>query len=134
MTASHPQIAPPSERRFGVSFAAVFAALAARLWWQGRTPLAGTCLAVAAGLLILAFFAPRVLRLPNRAWFVVGIRLSKIVSPIVIGAMFLLIVTPVGLLRRALGRDPLRVRRRRRSYWIKREPPGPTRGSFTQQF
>ena len=128
-------ITPPSERKFGLSFAAVFIALAARSWWQGRLGLAAALLAVVAALLIMAFFAPRILEAPNRAWFLIGLWLSKVVSPVVIGAMFLLVVTPAGILMRLFGRDPLRLRSRAQtSYWITRDPPGPAPESFNHQF
>ena len=128
-------VAPPSERKFGLSLAAVLAAFAARFWWQGRLPIAIGLLAFAAGLAIVAVFAPRILAAPNRAWFVLGLWLSKVVSPVVIGAMFLLVVTPVGLLMRLFGHDPLHVRSRdQNSYWIRRDPPGPEPDSFNHQF
>ena len=128
-------ITPPSERKFGLSFAAVFVALAVRSWWQGRLPLAAALLAVVAALLITAFFAPRILEAPNRAWFVIGVWLSKVVSPVVIGAMFLLVVTPAGILMRLFSHDPLGLRSRAKtSYWITRDPPGPAPESYKHQF
>ena len=113
----------------------MFAALAARSWWLGRLTISLALLALAAALTIVSLSAPRILDAPNRAWFAIGLRLSAIVSPIVIGAMFLLIVTPVGLLMRLFGHDPLRIRSgAQNSYWIRRDPPGPEPESFTHQF
>jgi len=113
----------------------VLAALAARFLWLGRLPISIALLALAAALAIVALSAPRILEAPNRAWFVIGLWLSKVVSPVVIGAMFLLVVTPVGLLMRLFGHDPLRIRSRgQKSYWITRDPPGPAPESFTHQF
>ena len=76
----------------------------------------------------------RALAASNRAWFRLGLLLSRIVSPVVVGAMFLLIVTPVALVMRAAGRDALRLRSRAGSYWIKRTPPGLPPESFKHQF
>jgi hypothetical protein len=132
-SASH--IAPPSERQFGLSLAAVFIVLAARFWWLGRLPISMALLAAAAGLAIVTISAPRVLERPNHAWFVFGLWLSRVVSPVVIGAMFLLVVTPVGILMRLFGHDPLHIRSRaQNSYWITRDPPGPAPESFHHQF
>jgi len=50
--------------------------------------------------------------------------------------LFFLVVTPIGLLMRALGKDPLRLRFDHASgtYWIERRPPGPTPDSMRDQF
>jgi hypothetical protein len=50
--------------------------------------------------------------------------------------MFFVVITPMGLVMRALGKDPLRLRfdRDARSYWIDRQPPGPVPDSLDNQF
>jgi hypothetical protein len=124
-----------SERSFGLVFAAVFLVIAAlplafgggvRLWSLG----------VAALFALAALAAPRVLAPLNRVWLKFGLLLHRVVSPIVLGIMFFLVITPIGLLMRALGKDPLRLRfdRGAATYWIAREPPGPPPDSFTDQF
>jgi hypothetical protein len=57
-------------------------------------------------------------------------------NPVVTGLIFLLIVTPAGLLLRLLGKDPLRIRRdlKADSYWIRRDPPGPEPATMINQF
>lgn len=134
MEASFHQIAPPSNRKFGLTFAAVLVVIAARAWWLDRLSVASLSLAAAALLAALALLAPRALAASNRAWFRFGLLLSRIVSPVIVGAMFLLVVTPVALVMRAAGRDALRLRSRAGSYWIRRTPPGPPPESFTHQF
>ena len=59
----------------------------------------------------------------------IGLLLHKIVSPIVLGIMFFLVVTPLGFVMRALGKDLLRLKLERdaKTYWIHRTPPGPDR-------
>ena len=65
-----------------------------------------------------------------------GELLHRIVSPIALGIVFYLAVLPTGLLLRLFGKDPLRLKidRGAASYWIKREPPGPTAESLNNQF
>jgi hypothetical protein len=72
----------------------------------------------------------------NRIWQRLGLLLHKLVSPIVLALLFYLTVLPVGLLMRAVGKDPLRLRAdpAARSYWILREPPGPAGETMKQQF
>ena len=134
MEPSFQQMAPPSERRFGLTFAAIFVVVAARAWWLGHTSVAAPAIAAAVVCAALALSAPRALAAPNRAWFRLGLLLSRVVSPVVVGAMFLLIVTPVALVMRAFGRDALRIRSRAKTCWIRRDPPGPAPESFRHQF
>jgi hypothetical protein len=58
------------------------------------------------------------------------------VNPIVMALVFFGTVLPTGLVMRALGRDPLRLKRRPNvnSYWIERRPPGPAPESMKDQF
>jgi hypothetical protein len=62
--------------------------------------------------------------------------LHSIVSPVVLAIMFYGVVTPMGVLMRAFGKDSLRLRRSgfAQSYWIKRDPPGPKPDSLNHQF
>ena len=124
-----------SDRAFGLVFAAVFAIVA--LWplpWGGA--IRWWSLAVAAGFLAAALAMPSILAVPNRLWLKLGLLLNRIVSPFVLGIVFFLVVTPMGIAMRLLGKDPLRLKARApgESYWIRREPPGPSPDSLTNQF
>lgn len=72
----------------------------------------------------------------SRLWQATGGFLSKIAGAIVLAFVFYAVMTPIGLMLRALGKDPLRLRRNKSavSYWIKRAPPGLTRGALKDQF
>ena len=125
----------PSNRSFGLTFTVAFAVLAAVSWW--RHPAAMPWLAGFSAL----FLAVTVIRadwlLPlNRAWMRFGMLLNAVVSPIVLGILFFVVFTPVGLLMRVLHRDPMRRTwdAGARSYWIPRDPPGPSPESLRDQF
>jgi len=124
-----------SNRSFGIVFAAVFTAigLVPLLSGSGVRPWS---LAVGAAFLICALAFPSALAPLNRLWLRFGLLLHKIVSPIVLGIMFYLVITPTGLLMRGLGKDPLRLKldRQSSSYWIERVPPGPPPESMNDQF
>ena len=62
--------------------------------------------------------------------------MGKIMAPIIMGALLYLVVTPIGLLMRLFGKDPLRLKMdpSSKSYWIKRDPPGPAPESMSDQF
>lgn len=128
----------PSERSFGLLFTVIFSALAGYGWlikdWADPTlwSLAG----IAACFGLSAILKPSVLSPLNRLWFQLGQLLGKIVSPIVLGAIFFLLLTPVALVTRVFGRDELRLKRKasQESYWIDRVPSGPEPESFKNQF
>ena len=115
-----------SDRAFGLVFAAVFAIVGAWPMLAGGGPRPWA-LAVAAGFAALALLAPRALAPLNRVWTRFGLLLATVTNPLVMGLLFFLVVTPMGLVMRALGKDPLRRRfeREAASYWIERRPPGP---------
>ncbi|CAA7621840.1 SxtJ family membrane protein [Magnetospirillum sp. UT-4] len=124
-----------SERSFGIVFAVVFTVIG--LW-----PLTGDgemrlwALGAAAGFLAVALVLPRALKPLNILWFKFGLVLHHVVTPLVMGLLFFVTVTPIGLLMRATGKDPMRLERdpAAPSYWIERAPPGPAPETMTRQF
>ena len=110
-----------SSRGFGFLFGAVFAFLAFRPLVGGGA-LRWWALALAAVLLLVGVARPGLLELPKRLWRQLGGVLSRIVNPVVLGILFVAVVTPTALISRLLGRDPLRLRidRAAPSYWIER--------------
>ena len=72
----------------------------------------------------------------NRAWFKFGLLLGQAVNPVILGLVFFLVVTPIGIVRRLLGKDSLHIKPKPnlKSYWIDRNPQGPKLGSMTKQF
>jgi Saxitoxin biosynthesis operon protein SxtJ len=118
-----------SDRSFGLTFAAFCAAAA--LWTLRADWLRPILFALAGtAFLLTALLAPRLLGPLNRAWHLLGLALGKVTTPIVMGLVFLLVVTPIALLRRARGHDPLRLKPAA-SYWIDRPGDKP---DLTQQF
>jgi hypothetical protein len=128
-------IKPSSDRNFGLVIATVFLLIA--LWPLIRAePVRWWALAVAAVFAALALLWTAALAPLNKCWTKLGVLLYRFVSPIVLGLLFYVIVTPVALLMRLLGKDPLRLRREPDavSYWIDRMPPGPAPESMKNQF
>tara|TARA_B110000091_G_scaffold15658_1_gene14788 strand:+ start:73 stop:462 length:390 start_codon:yes stop_codon:yes gene_type:complete len=74
--------------------------------------------------LILGLFNSSILTPFNKLWFKFGILLGKIVSPIVMGLVFFLVVTPTGLLLRFFGKDILNLKKNKKNtYWIEKNGP-----------
>lgn len=123
-----------TNRGFGWVFTVAF--LVIGLWPLVRGgSIRWRALVVSAVFLVLTLAAPALLALPKRLWLRVGGVLHRVVSPVVMGFLFYVVVTPMGVLMRIFGKDSLRRRRgEARSYWVKRDPPGPKPESLSHQF
>ena len=74
--------------------------------------------------LVLGLTNSKILNPLNKLWFKFGIFLGKIISPIIMGIIFFLVVTPIGLVMRLLGKDLLNLRyNKNKSYWIEKNDP-----------
>ena len=126
----------PSDRSFGLTFAAVFALLAGWMAYKGNGHWTASLIA-SAGFAVLALVIPRFLYPLNVAWMWFGGVLNRIVSPIVLGIIFFAVFTPVAMVFKLRGRDLLarKFEPSRPSYWLDRTPPGPdAERSFPRQF
>lgn len=129
----------PSERSFGLTFAAVFGIVSGLAVWRGWLggELWKYTLGISLGLLIFVLTVPIILRPLNRAWMRFGELLHRIVSPVMLGLIYFVVISPVALFFKITGRDELRRKYDidAESYWITREPAGPDApSSFTRQF
>lgn len=135
MSLSSPQQLP-TERRFGMLFTLVFATMTTFGYIKGWNKLlVALCLGFAFLMILVTFTAPKLLAPLNRAWFDLGQLMGRIVSPIVLGAIFFFILTPVALITRIFGRDELRLNRKAvDSYWIEHHHDAAIAESFKNQF
>jgi hypothetical protein len=124
-----------SDRSFGLVFTAAFVVVGLWPLLSGHVPRYWA-LGVAAVFLLLTGLAPQVLRPLNILWGRFGALVHRVVAPLVMSAVFFLVVTPVAWIIRALGKDPLRLRidQNEKSYWLERQPPGPDPQTMTRQF
>lgn len=126
-----------SDRAFGLTVGGILALLGVWRWWAvGLGPLALLLLIAGIALGIGGALAPAALAPLNRAWTRLGLLLGRIVTPVVMGVVYVLAFVPTGLVMRARGRDLLRLRREpdASTYWIERRPPGPPPESMVNQF
>ena len=74
--------------------------------------------------LILGIMNSSILTPLNKLWFKLGIFLGKIISPLIMGIIFFIVVTPIGFFMRLLGKDLLNLKfNNNKSYWIQKTGP-----------
>lgn len=134
-TTQKPEPEMSTDRNFGFVMC-VFFSILALLPLRNHEAVRIWPLIPAALFLVFALFAPKALHPLNRAWMHFGELLSKIVSPIALGLVFFVAITPFALLMRLFGKRPLdlRIDRSAKSYWKPRTPPGPAPESMKDQF
>ena len=112
-----------SNKNFGLTFFIVFLIIS---FWplMNNEQIRIWSLVIALIFLILGMSNSKILTPLNTIWFKFGLILGKIVSPIVMGIIFFLIVTPISIIMRILGKDLLNLKyNNRKSYWIEKRGP-----------
>jgi hypothetical protein len=102
------------ERQFGVSVGTVLLAIAAYFWWRGSVANAELLGGIGAVLVAVGSLQPRLLKYPSAAWWTVAAFLGYVNARIILVLIFALLLTPLGVIWRIVGRDPLA---RRRAAW-----------------
>ena len=110
-----------SNRSFGIVFFIFFLIIAVYPIFYGQE-LRIWSLILSLIFLILGLAKSRILTPLNLLWFKFGMLLGRIVSPVVMGLVFFLVVTPTGLIMRALKKDLLNLKKKKsNTYWIKKD-------------
>ena len=121
-----------SNRNFGLVFFIIFLILG--LWpITNGEEIRIWLILLAFIFLILGIMESKLLSPLNRLWFKFGMMLGAIVAPIVMGAIFFIVVTPIGIVMSIIGKDLLNKKhdKKKETYWIKRIKPT---GSMKRQF
>jgi hypothetical protein len=116
-------------------FAAFFTLVGTYSLWRGGAAHPWM-LGLAAVTAVVTIVRPEWLAPLNRIWMRFGEMLHRVVSPLVLGVIFYGVFTPVGFAMRIAGRDIMKRRFEpgAKTYWVRRDPPGPAAGSFQDQF
>ena len=120
-------------RRFGLTLGLAFLALAGVSRWRGHHLPPIILASLGAALLLAALAAPVGLVPVERAWMALARAMSRVTTPLAMGALYFGLLTPVALLRRALGRSSIARARGAGTYWVDR-PPGQRRSDLSRQF
>ena len=112
-----------SNRSFGIVFFIVFLLIALypllksndlRIW----------SLIISFIFLVLGLINSKILTPLNRLWFKFGLLLGKFISPLIMGIIFFIVVTPIGIIMRLLKKDLLNLKyNKKETYWIDKSGP-----------
>tara|TARA_B100000401_G_C52179738_1_gene427213 strand:- start:29 stop:412 length:384 start_codon:yes stop_codon:yes gene_type:complete len=112
-----------SNRSFGIVFFVVFLLIAFYPLFQGND-LRIWSLIISLIFLTLGLLNSKILSPLNKMWFKLGLFLGKIISPLIMGIIFFIVVTPIGIIMRLFNKDLLNLKyNKEKSYWIKRVGP-----------
>jgi hypothetical protein len=106
------------ERAFGRSVGGVLLLIAGVLAWRGRIGAAEVVGTIGAVLVVLALVRPALLTRPRAVWMRGALALGYVNARIILTVLFLLVLTPMGLIWRLIGRDPLAQLRQRWPGWV----------------
>jgi hypothetical protein len=101
------RLSPAEGRKFGLQVGLAFLAIAVFAWWRGRSGAAPWLGGLGALLVIAGLAMPGRLGPLYRAWMGLALLLSKVTTPIFMAIIYFAVITPIGLLLRVFGRDPL---------------------------
>ena len=112
-----------SNRSFGIVFFIVFLIIALYpLTYNGEIRIWSAITSLI--FLLLGLINSKILSPLNKLWFKFGIFLGKIISPLIMGIIFFIVVTPIGLIMRLFGKDVLNLKyNKNHSYWIEKNGP-----------
>ena len=112
-----------SNKSFGIVFFIVFLLISIYPLLNNES-IRPWSLIISIVFLILGILNSFLLSPLNKLWFKFGIFLGKVISPIIMGFIFFLVVTPIGLIMRLLGKDVLNLKNSDiKSYWIEKTGP-----------
>ena len=112
-----------SNRSFGIVFFIVFLLIATYPLLKGNDVRVWSLL-ISFGFLILGLMNSKILSPLNKLWFKFGLILGKIISPLIMGIIFFVVVTPIGVVMRILKKDLLNLKyNQKETYWIKKTGP-----------
>lgn len=105
---------------FGILLGIFTALVGGLMWWRGSPFAAQLVWGIGGGLTLLYFVVAPVRRLVYLGWLYAAFPIGYVVSHVIMGVVYFGVVTPVGFVMRALGKDPMQrgFDRGAKSYWV----------------
>ena len=112
-----------SNKSFGIVFS-IFFLLISVYPLLNSDPIYYWSLFISFIFLVLGLMNSKILSPLNLLWFKFGILLGRIISPVVMGIIFFLVVTPISIILKIFGKDVLNLKfNNNKTYWIVKDGP-----------
>ena len=128
------RLTPQEGRKFAFPVGIAFGVLAAIVTWRGHTTLAGVFAALSGALLLAGLIVPGKLGPVYRAWMGFALAISKVTTPIFMGIIYFIVITPFGVVMRLFGRNPVAHKPVNGSYFVVRATGAARKSNLTRQF
>ena len=130
------KVTSASDRSFGVMFGFIFIIIAVIMRLRDNPQnIQLLFLALSFLTVLISFTRPSLLSTPNKLWMKFSLLLARFVSPIVLGLLFYVLISPLALVLRLFGRDELRLKTKKvASNWQIRQINGYSLDSFKNQY
>lgn len=119
-------------RRFGLTLGGAFLLLSAVTWYRGHGTVTVALGCVGVALVLAGLVVPTRVGPIEGAWMRLARAVSRVTVPVAMALIFFVVITPVGLLRKAIGGDPLHHVGDEGTFWKTKRPRGAT--SMERQF
>lgn len=119
-------------RRFGFTLGAALLVLAALASWRGHIVTRAVFGVFGIALAAAATLAPAMLESVERQWMRLSRAISRVTTPVFLAVVYFLVLTPMGVLRRLVGGNPLVHRGGPNAFWVDRSQS--PRSSLYRQF
>ncbi len=114
------RLTPEEGRKFAFPVGIAFLVLGGIVWWRGHESVASGFGVLGGTLLLAGLLIPGKLGPVYRAWMGFALLLSKITTPIFMGITYFLVIAPIGVVMRLLGRNPVVRVPENGSFWTSR--------------
>ena len=129
------EIVLPSNRKFGFFFAVIFLASSVYFYFDVGSSVMYVLGGIGLLFLVVTLFNADMLLPLNQLWMRLGLLLSVIVSPVIMGVIFFGLFTPISLIMKLFRRDELSLRfKQKKTHWKLRDNTDGQADAFKNQF
>ncbi len=121
-------------RKFGLMVGTAFLVFGGIALWRGRVLLVQVLWGLGGVLILGAALLPAKLKPVERAWMAMALKISKVMTPIVMGIVYFLVLTPIAVLVRGLKGNPLVHGAIGKGYWFTKGVGQVAKSDMRRQF
>ena len=121
-------------RRFGVTVGSAIVVLGGIAWWRNHEILAQFLIGIGVMLLLGALVVPLWLKPIERWWMAVALQISRVTTPVILGIVYFMVVTPIALVIRGIRGNPLEHPPGKLGYWFSSSTSQSTKTDMRRQF